>query len=134
MRDYPTVSRSEGSYDFCHPSEKQAMYSFALPEGAPKRHVCYDVEIGGDADVGVDEDVLFVARAMLAECKTMLYSGHLEGLQALVEYLETNEARHEVARWAVKLAKCAEARLTAEGNLESWKRILAEQDSLVATA
>lgn len=51
-----TMFRSEGSYDWAHPQNKQAQIAIAFPLNGKIEKLSACVEIGEDFDIPVDQD------------------------------------------------------------------------------
>lgn len=117
---FPQVRREVGCYDFAHPNEPSACYTILLPGNAPSAfehtRVTHCVEIDGPYDVGTDS-ALDAAEAMLKHASEMLWCGRLSELKAMVDYMQANHARHEVARYSDLVDKL-------ERQLEDAKREL----------
>lgn len=95
MTTYPKVRCNLGSYDFCHPSEKQMCYSFTLPDDAPATLI----KAGStDKDGPVTSDPIVAASLLVEHGKACLYCGHLDRWRELLQWLEEHEDEHEDTR------------------------------------
>lgn len=102
MSDFPAVHCSMGSYDFCHPSDKQMHYSFRLPDDAPAGLIrAASTDENGQAT----DDPIEAAQMLVDHGESMLYCGNLDRYRELLAYLKEHEEPHTHARLLARREK-----------------------------
>ncbi len=103
--NYPTVYCHMGSYDFCHPNEKQMHYSLRLPDDAPKGLI-RDFTLRED-DL-VTDDPIEAARWAVEHAENLWVCTNAPRYSELLLWLEDNEEEHEHARLVARQTRLQE--------------------------